>query len=56
MRYLILGLLLTSCAHRKPIAQSYQEKLMSCMERFSNKGYNAEGIVLICGHAYQERE
>lgn len=54
---IIVLLLLTSCAStRQPIVLSHAEKIMVCMERFADHGFNADGVIKLCSEAYKERK
>ena len=60
MKLLILTLLFASCAHRKPLVQDEQsvfyKKVEACMEKFSNHGFDADGIVKICEQVFKRKK
>ena len=62
MKYILLILLLTSCATKrvkkstqsKP-QQHFYEKVENCMLKFSKEGYDSEALVRICGKVFERR-
>lgn len=59
MKLILLGLLLTSCSTRKPLVSNdeafFYKKVEACMEKFSNHGFNADGIVKICQEVFNRK-
>jgi len=59
MKLLLLTLLLSSCSLLKPKCDpdlTHAKQLENCMERFASQGYTADGVVKMCGKAYEKRD
>lgn len=68
MKYLLLILLLTSCATKRKVVTDepmlpnkcenceFSENMERCMIRFAKRGFDSEAIVRMCSKVYERRK